>query len=282
MTIVRPGEVVFAPAPRTTDWRAWDEVRQVTRVERVASEYTVLEVECGPELADSRPGQFLMIRPLNERYLVRRPFTVFDAEPRRNVVSIAFRVTGVGTAALARLRAGDRVSVLGPLGNGFDIRPETRRAVVFARGAGMASLYKLALGCLSSGLQTMVLLSARRPDLWLAEQELRVAGATVVAVDDETGSSNLARVAEIAEPWFGEAPCQAFVCGSARLLQLATVLGNRYDCSVQAALEAPMACGIGTCHACPVGKLTDTEGDLVCVDGPIFLARLREPELLPA
>jgi dihydroorotate dehydrogenase electron transfer subunit len=282
MTIVRPGEIAFTSARRSGLWRAWDEVRQVTRVEQVASEYTVVEVECGPKLADSSPGQFLMIRPLNERYMVRRPFTVFDADAHRNVVSIVFRVTGVGTAALARLRAGDRVSVLGPLGNGFEIGSDTQRAVLFARGAGMASLYKLALSCLSKRVQTIVLLSARRPDLWLAERELRVAGATVVAVDDESGSSNLDRVAQMAEPWFGEVPCEAYVCGSARLLQLATVLGNRYGRPVQAALEAPMACGIGTCHACPVGRLTDTEGDLVCIDGPIFRARLREPELVPA
>jgi dihydroorotate dehydrogenase electron transfer subunit len=281
MTIVRPGDVVFTAGSRAADWRAWDEVRRVTRVERVASEYIVLEVECAPELANSVPGQFLMIRPLSERYLVRRPFTVFDADPGRNVVSIAFRVTGVGTAALARLVAGDRVSMLGPLGNGFAIDSETQRAVVFARGAGLASLYKLALSCIAKGLQTMVLLSARRPDLWLAEHELRATGATVVAVDDESGSSDLARVKAIVEPWFAE-PCQAFVCGSARLLQLATVLGNRQGSSVQAALEAPMACGIGTCHACPVGKLTDTEGDLVCIDGPVFAARVREPELVPA
>jgi dihydroorotate dehydrogenase electron transfer subunit len=282
MTIVRPGEVAFSSAPRRTHWRAWDQVRQVTRVDRVASEYIVVELESGPELAGSRPGQFLMIRPLNERYLVRRPFTVYDAEPHRNVVSIAFRVTGVGTAALARLKAGDRVSVLGPLGNGFEIDRDTHRAVIFARGAGMASLYKLALGCISKRVQTMVLLSARRPDLWLAEHELRQAGATVVPVDDESGSSELTRVAKIAEPWFEDLPSQAFVCGSARLLQLATRLASRYGHIVQAALEAPMACGIGTCHACPVGKLTDTEGELVCVDGPIFEARLREPELLPA
>lgn len=282
MTIVRPAEIAFTSAARAGLWRAWDEVRQVTRVEQVASEYTVVEFECGPKLAASGPGQFLMIRPLNERYLVRRPFTVYDADPRRDVVSIVFRVTGVGTAALARLQAGDRVSVLGPLGNGFEIEPHSQRAVVFARGAGMASLYKLALGCIAEGLQTMVLLSARRPDLWLAEHELRRAGATVATVDDISGSSDVARVLEIAEPWFGDVSCQAFVCGSARLLQLATVLGSRYGCTVQAALEAPMACGIGTCHACPVGRLTDTEGDLVCIDGPIFRARLREPELVRA
>ncbi len=280
MTIVRPDGVVFAPAPRRAGWRAWDEVRQVTRVGRVASEYTVVEVECRPELASCQPGQFVMIRPLGERYLVRRPFTVFDTDPRRSVASIVFRVTGVGTAALASLRAGDRVSVLGPLGNGFEIGPETHRAIVLARGAGMASLYKLALRGLVEGLQTMVLVSARRAELRLAERELRLAGATVVGVDDESGSSDIARVAELTEPWFGEVPCQAFVCGSARLLQLAAVLGNRYGCALQAAVEAPMACGIGTCHACPVGKLTDTEGALVCLDGPVFRARLWEPELL--
>jgi dihydroorotate dehydrogenase electron transfer subunit len=279
LTIVRPGEVEFTVARREKDWRALDKVSLVTRVERIASEYIVVEVECGSELANSRPGQFLMIRPVTERYLIRRPFTVFDADPQRNVVSIVFRVTGIGTAALARLRARDRVSMLGPLGNGFEIGPETKKAVIFARGAGMASLYNLALRCLSHRVQTLILLSARRPDLWLAEHELRSAGATVVAVDDESGSSDIARVREVVEPWYAET-CQAFVCGSARLLQLAVVLGNRYGRSVQAALEAPMACGIGTCHACPVGRLTDTEGELVCVDGPIFGARLRVPELV--
>ena len=271
MTIARPPEVAFRPLGTDHGGRVADRACTVIGVEPVASEYRRLRFEAWPELAGCRPGQFVMLRPLAAR-LIRRPFTVFDADPDRGQAEVVFRVTGEGTARLAGLRPGDRLSVLGPLGNGFRLDPVRHRAVVVSRGVGMASLHRLARHCLALGMPTRVLISARRPGLWLAADALREAGAEVFAVDDVSGTSRVEIVERLLEPTFARPGSQCFVCGSSRLIRLAARLGARWRVPVQVALEAPMACGIGTCHACPVRPGPETEGHLVCVDGPVFAA----------
>jgi dihydroorotate dehydrogenase electron transfer subunit len=267
--IARPSGVRFVPGRCGKPQHASDAAGVVTRVEQLQSEYWLVEFQADRSVYKSRPGQFVMIRPAAQRYQLRRPFTLYRT--RAGHGQVVFRVTGAGTEALAAMSIGDTVEVLGPLGNGFHLDPATEVVIVIGRGVGIASLNKLALDSAATA-QTVVLLSARRPDLLLATPEFQQAGAVVLAVDDASGTSDTAQVEQLLTPYFQHARAQAFVCGSARLIQLAARLGAAYGVEVQAALEAPMACGIGTCHACPVGELDATEGPLVCLDGPVFAA----------
>ena len=72
-----------------------------------------------------RPGQFFMIGIPGAEVLLRRPFSVcglpgtFDDAPPGSV-QVLYRVLGRGTALLGALRIGAPVTVLGPLGRGFD------------------------------------------------------------------------------------------------------------------------------------------------------------------
>lgn len=270
MTVARPDGVDFVATARQQTSRAEERVASVTRVERVAAEYWRVGFRAWPELLTARAGQFVMIRPAVRRHMLRRPFTIYAAV--RDECEVVFRVTGFGTAALAALAPGESVSVLGPLGNGFDTAG-VRCAVILARGVGLASLDRLARDLLVRGVPTSVIASARRPELWLGLDELHAAGAEVVALDDRSGTSGFDDVAEVLTARLAPA-AHCFVCGSSRLLSLATRIGSQRQARVQAALEAHMACGIGTCHACPIRPGASTEGALVCVDGPVFEARV--------
>ena len=281
MTIARPVGVQFVAELRRSGWIAADEITRVTDV-RVLGPYRMVEFACSNALAAGRPGQFVMIRPLAARNLVRRPFTIYRSDKERNRAQIVFRVTGLGTSALMALEPADRVSVLGPLGNHFRLAVASERAIVIGRGVGMASLHGLATSALQHGLAVTVLNSAQDDGQWLEPDTLRQAGAEVITVDDASGSSGVDQVEHLLGSQFAAGGAAAFVCGSSRLMGLAARLGHRYGASVQAALEAPMACGIGTCHACPVDTLGATEGPLVCLDGPIFEARIRNAEAVVA
>lgn len=266
MTIARPAGVAFRAAARLPGWRAAERSVPVRRIERIGPEYWRVGFESWPELAASRPGQFVMVRPERDRHVLRRPFTIY-ASPDGEC-EIVFRVTGCGTRALAGLVPGQLVSVLGPLGNGFETAG-VRRAIVLARGVGLASLDRLARRFLADRVPTSVLASARSRELWLEVAALRAAGAEVLTLDDRSGSSSVDHVTRLLEARFTEG-AECYVCGSRRLIRLAARLGNRHGVAVHAALEAPMACGVGTCHACPVDPAADIEGPLVCVDGPVF------------
>jgi len=105
--------------------------------------------------AAARPGQFITVRCGD--FVLRRPFSIHQVSP--NQVAILFKVVGKGTLWLSQRQAGDKVNVLGPLGNGFSISPviarhperqrrnlprQSRNLLLVAGGIGMAPLHFLA------------------------------------------------------------------------------------------------------------------------------------------
>ena len=112
--------------------------------------YLVLEA---PQMASGLvPGQFVHVRvPALEDSALRRPFSVFDAADGR--VTLLYKVVGRGTQALGGVRAGDDVSVLGPLGRGFPLACEGVPLFV-GGGYGVAPLHFLAARFAAAGLPT--------------------------------------------------------------------------------------------------------------------------------
>ena len=95
--------------------------------------YTLLRVERG-RLDPGMPGQFFMLEAPGR--LLPRPMSLALAPPGE----LAFLIDpiGPGTRALCCLDAGDRVGVLGPLGNGFDL--DVERPLLVGGGIGVAPL----------------------------------------------------------------------------------------------------------------------------------------------
>lgn len=230
-----------------------------------------------PDLsAASRPGQFfhLLCRDGagNGPYL-RRPMSIWrcgEGEP----LGFLFHVKGKGTAALARLRAGDALSVVGPLGHGFALDPSWRRILILARGVGLATLAPLTGAAAAMGIAVEAVLSARAPDDLMAEEFCRASGAQVTAVFDAGGSSEVGAVEVLLRESFARArPDAVFTCGSNRLFLLLQRLAAEYAIPGQVALEQQMGCGLGMCFCC-VRQVRDEQGGIanlrVCAEGPVF------------
>src|SRR5215210_7413802 len=65
----------------------------------------------------ARAGQFVHVRTPDWSGLVlRRPFSFNTIDRVGGTITIHFRVTGKGTEWLARMRVGDSLEMLGPLG----------------------------------------------------------------------------------------------------------------------------------------------------------------------
>ncbi len=117
---------------------------------RTSPEYYTLRIQA-PEIArTARPGQFIMIR-LDDLYdpLLRRPFSFSRILPPKKRpgsglaeggFEICYQVVGRGTARLTRLREGERVDVLGPLGRGFWREEGRERPILIGGGVGIAPL----------------------------------------------------------------------------------------------------------------------------------------------
>lgn len=239
-------------------------------------EYRHLVLDCGALAAGARPGQFFQLlcpHPAGEQPFLRRPMSLYEADPATGRVAFLYKVTGAGTRGLDTLRVGDRLDIMGPLGNGFRLDPAWRGIVVTGRGAGLATLAPLAHAARLNGTRVTAILSARRPELLVSAELFRAHGATVLTVTDERGDSGPADVERILRRLVAEGACDAlFTCGSSRLLRMQQGLAKECGLPGQVALEQQMACGLGLCHCCV--RDFDIGGEIVtrrvCWDGPVF------------
>ncbi|ACC98283.1 Oxidoreductase [Elusimicrobium minutum Pei191] len=198
--------------------------------------------------------------------LLRRPFGVHNAKGEN--IEILFKVLGKGTEYLSQKKAGDILDVIGPLGNGFDIK-EGRLAVIAGGGMGIAPL----LFAAKQTKNPLIFLGARNEAELPCKEKFENLGKLILTTDD--GS--------LGEKCFLNIPLERvlkenknaviYACGPHPMLKCLADLGVKYGVEVQVSLEEKMACGIGVCQGCPVElKNKDTKYKLVCKDGPVFNA----------
>jgi dihydroorotate dehydrogenase electron transfer subunit len=260
-------------------WRATvvAELAEVLENRAVNVEYRHLVVACSAAAAAALPGQFFELLcpppPTGEAPFLRRPMSLYGADPRLGRVEFLYKVTGAGTRGLETLVPGDRLDIMGPLGVGFHLDPGWRSIVVIGRGAGLATLTPLAQAAHRGGIALAAILSARHPSLVVSQERFAAFGAEVMAVTDAQSTSGPANVERILRQLIAGGRSDAlFLCGSSRLLKVAQRLAAEFGLPGQVALEQQMACGIGLCHCCVrdfcvAGRIVSRR---VCWDGPVF------------
>ena len=203
--------------------------------------YTLLTLERGG-LDAGVPGQFFMLEAPGR--VLPRPMSLCLAPPGE----LAFLIDpiGPGTRALCALASGERIHVLGPLGNGFDLA--VKRPLLVGGGIGIAPLPFLSevLG---------------RPPALLGFRSAEHREAARLLPDAEV----------VIEPrlvteLLPDDPRDVLACGPEPMLEAIRVRVP----GAQLAWEAPMACGFGACYGCVV----ESEGryERLCVCGPVLTA----------
>src|SRR4051812_2506611 len=215
------------------------ELLRVAGVEPIGP-YTLLRFERGGVKPGS-PGQFFMLEAPGR--LLPRAFSLCLAP----VGELAFLIdpVGPGTVALCALETGDRIHVLGPLGNGF--RLDVERPVLVGGGIGIAPLPYLA-----EALRFPPAVLGFRSELH-AEAAALLPGAEI-AIEPTLVTELIPSGRDV------------LACGPEPMLQAVADMCP----GAQLAWEAPMACGYGACYGCAV----EIGGELkrLCVEGPVLLA----------
>lgn len=224
-----------------------------------------------------QPGQFVHLRiPRLEASVLRRPFSVFKAED--GVLELLYKAIGRGTGVLSAALAGEKISLLGPLGHGFPLDlPADRVPVLVAGGYGMAALYLVARRLPVKGVVFVGGRSA--PDI-LCVEEFEAHGWKVhVATED--GSRGVRGLvtgpldAWLAEGRGGKTP-EFFACGPNGMLEVVGQRAMQNAWRAWLSVDRHMGCGVGACLTCVV-KLQDTDGAWLwaraCKEGPVFESR---------
>ena len=253
-------------------------------------------LEAADIAATAQPGQFITVRC--EGLMLRRPLSVHQADSSR--IALLFKIVGSGTLWLAQHQRGDKVDILGPLGNGFSVEPEARNLLLVAGGIGIAPLAFLAQR--SSAQHSVILIhgASMARELYpfsslpltlnpspskgegKGEGEKRSSLLSlpdfvqVIPVTEDGSMGKKGMVTDIL-PDFLDWADQVYACGPIDMYKtmlqqlhspsLATSK-ERSNLKCQVSLEVRMGCGIGACYGCTVNTRKGLKK--VCHDGPVF------------
>jgi dihydroorotate dehydrogenase electron transfer subunit len=269
--------------------------------------------------AEFRPGQFLQVDvstlglPPEDRIppelrdicrrnvLLRRPFSFADVAIRgeKTIAELLYCALGPASVRMTTLAAGDPLSVVGPLGNGFHVPNDKHTALLIVGGMGAPPIR-----CLAK------LLRAERPDMKIVAFVGAKSAATIpfegnfahvsqqvdflipafaklgipsaVATDDGSAGYRGFITGRLAL-WLNEQaalPLERTIlcaCGPESMLSAVARIATERNIDCQASMERRMACGIGVCQSCAVEcrieGSTETTYKLCCQDGPVFDSR---------
>ena len=221
-----------------------------------------------PEIvAAAQPGQFVHVS-CGEGRLLRRPISICEASGVQ--LRLVFEVRGEGTEWLSRRTKGERVSVLGPLGHGFDV--DGKRVLFIGGGIGVPPQLWAAKRAESADA---ALGFAAENRAILMVDFAKVCGEAALATDDGSlgrKGTALDAARELLEKNKYDVIC---ACGPKVLLKYAAQAAKEAGIPCQVSMEERMGCGVGACLVCAV-KLRDAHGEIymghVCKNGPVFSA----------
>jgi dihydroorotate dehydrogenase electron transfer subunit len=240
------------------------------------SPYRLLCLDVPAIAAACRPGQFVHVRVPNlDGSVLRRPFSIYRAGVR--TLALLYKPIGRGTEAMRALVAGQEISLMGPLGNGFPLDSGTDLPVLVAGGYGVAPLCLLAAKLPARGI--VFIGGATSRDVLCVDDFKQLGWQTAVATQDGSlGQGGL--VTEALDHWLAREGAgrglQFFACGPDGMLKAVGQRAIRGGWKAWLSLDKHMGCGVGACLAC-VQKIRQPDGAVVwkrvCRDGPVFEAR---------
>lgn len=235
-----------------------------------------------PKIAASvQPGQFLHIKvPGADQHILRRPFSVYAADPNQGLLEILYQEVGSLTRFLPDIGDGE-CEAIGPIGNGWTGEHRydegcATHALLVGGGVGAAPLFMLAQALNAKGCPTDVVLGAQTFDALVARTRYQeVFGVEPCCATDDGTYGRAGFCTSLVEERLSEgsladgAPYDYLaVCGPEPLMKIVARMGYDKGVYTEVSMEKRMACGIGACLSCVVDTVDGKRRS--CVDGPVF------------
>ncbi|MEE9553785.1 MAG: dihydroorotate dehydrogenase electron transfer subunit [candidate division Zixibacteria bacterium] len=259
---------------------------QVTKKERISDSVYRLVFRSPDITASAKPGQFVQIRTSHDYFpLWPRPFSIYDTDLNTGEFSIIFKIFGCGTSKLANLAENDKIHILGPLGNGFDLIEGDKPVIMAGGGVGIPPLYFLTARSIDKGYpaENITFISgAKTKKDHFDDGRLADLGINLVVCSDDGSYGKSGTVVDMLENELNDQKT-VYACGPSGMLKKIDSLIKRKNTAGMLSLEALMPCGFGICSGCAIKTVpgddrgsTDDNRDYhlkrVCLDGPVFKA----------
>ena len=246
-----------------------------------------------PEIAKAtKPGQFVHIT-VSDSLAMRRPISIMSVDTDNGTFDLLYKVVGEGTRQLAERKIGEVLSIIGPIGNGFELT-DKKLPLLIGGGVGMPPMIAIAQQMKDTNHDPFVILGSEvpfpfTPELSKMGNPCPNASHTMPLLEEWNIACRLASlqnyegvfkgyVTDLAREYLNTlstdelAQVEVYSCGPHPMLEAVAKLAKEYDLPCQVSLEEYMACAVGGCAGCVVEVQTDNGPAMkrVCVDGPIF------------
>ena len=222
----------------------------------------------------ARPGQFISMYTNDGSKLLQRPISICEIDTETSKLRVVYRVTAekTGTEQFSKMKAGDTLPIIGPLGNGFPLEAgKGKRAFLIGGGIGVPPILELAkqLDC-----EKQIIMGYRDADTFLKEQ-FEENGTVYISTEDGSVGTKGNVMDAIREN--GLEADIIYACGPTPMLRAIKQYAEEQGIECYISLEERMACGIGACLACVCqSKEKDHHSNVnnkrICKDGPVFLS----------
>ena len=253
----------------------------------------------------AKAGQFVSVYSNDKSKLLPRPISLCGIDRDEDTIRLVYRVTGenTGTEEFSKLVMGDKIRILGPLGNGFTVEPG-KKAFLIGGGIGVPPMLQLAKDINSGVVQTTgavdtntqekgqteekqinghgkkicdmnIIMGYRDENTFLLDEFKEQADSFVVTEDGSVGTKG--NVIDAINENGLEADV-IYACGPMPMLRALKAYAMEHDMECYVSMEERMACGIGACLAC-VCKTKDKDAHSnvnnkrICKEGPVFNAK---------
>lgn len=261
--------------------------------EEYPGEQFIMRIRAPKCAAAAQPGSFVHIN-CDATLPMRRPLSIMRSVD--DSIEVLYKIVGEGLHLLAEKRPGDRISVLGPIGEPFRPNADRPNTLLIGGGVGIPPMVFLARTLRDGPWNPLAILGSEIPFPF----ELKPSAIPTPWLDDEimsamplledwgvtsrlTSLSDFAGcyrgfVTDLADRWLQNigsdelSRTEIFACGPTPMLKAVAALAERYDIPCQVSLEEFMACAVGGCAGCAV-EIATPDGPAmkrVCVDGPVF------------
>ena len=224
----------------------------------------------------AKAGQFVSVYSNDKSKLLPRPISLCGINRDDDTIRLVYRVTGEGTGTeeFSKLVRGDKVRILGPLGNGFTVQPG-KKAFLIGGGIGIPPMLELAKTIKAAGTCEFVSVMGYRDAQTFLLDEFKEQGDCYVATEDGSVGAK-GNVLDAIKEYKLNADV-IYACGPTPMLRALKAYAAEQGMTCYVSMEERMACGIGACLACVCNsKEKDAHSNVknkrICKEGPVFLA----------
>jgi dihydroorotate dehydrogenase electron transfer subunit len=232
----------------------------------IVSNYFLMKLKLSKTMGMIKPGQFVMLKVPDRDIFLRRPFSIYDYS--KETVTIVYRVVGKGTQSLREAKKNEKTLVLGPLGNGFNIKKRDAY-VVITGGIGVAGVHLLIKGLKSKA--RLFYGCSSKEELRVIDDIMRF-NPEISTLDGSDGfRGDVVTLFRKQKKTFEGKNVEIFTCGPEGMIKSIRKEIEDVKTPCQVLVEERMACGLGLCFGCAIKTIDEKEPyKRACKEGPVF------------